>query len=94
MSKEKLYMVKNDDGEYWDFDSAGFWRREILGYYAVTSKTRAEIIVNEHGGHVVTLIEEPEKAVLTKSKLKQLNVRIAMRCLLAIFLACLMKKNY
>ena len=68
MSEEKLYMVKNDDGEYWDFDFAGFWRRELPGYYAVTSKKRAEIVADERGGHVVTLIEEPEKVVLTKEQ--------------------------
>lgn len=27
MSEEKLYVVKNNDGEYWDFnDLGGFWK--------------------------------------------------------------------
>ena len=68
MSKEKLYMVKNDDGKYWDFDSAGFWRRELPGCFATTSKGRAEIVAHDKGGHIVTLIEEPEKVVLTKEQ--------------------------
>ena len=68
MSEEKLYMVKNDEGEYWDFDCAGFWRREIPGCYATISKMGAGIIVDEQGGHIVTLVEETEKVVLTKEQ--------------------------
>ena len=68
MSEEKLYMVKNDDGEYWDFEDAGFWRREIPGCYATISKMGAGIIVNEQGGHIVTLIEEPKKVVLSEKQ--------------------------
>lgn len=68
MSEEKLYMVKNDDGEYWDFYYAGFWRLGTAGWYETTSKTRAEIVADEEGGQIVTLIEEPEKVVLTKEQ--------------------------
>jgi len=70
MSEEKLYAIKNDEGKYWDFDNAGFWRREIPGCYATTIKEQAEIVADERGGHVVTLIEEPEKIVLTKEQAK------------------------
>ena len=68
MSKEKLYAVKNDDRYYWDFNSFGFWRRELPGCFATTSKERAKDVVHDKGGHVVTLIEEPEKVVLTKEQ--------------------------
>ena len=67
MSEEKLYMVKNDKGEYWDFDCAGFWRLETAGCYETTTKEQAELVVDEYGGHIVTFIEEPKKVVLTNS---------------------------
>lgn len=68
MSEEKLYMVKNDEGEYWDFNYADFWRLETAGCYETTIKVQAEIVADEYGGHVITLIEEPEKVVLTKEQ--------------------------
>ena len=68
MSEEKLYVLKNDEGKYWDFDNPGFWKREIPGCYATAIKEQAEIVADEHGGHVVTLIEEPKKVVLTKEQ--------------------------
>ena len=68
MSEEKLYAVKNDKGEYWDFEDAGFWRREIPGCYATTIKKRAELVAKPYGGQVVTLVEEPEQVVLTKEQ--------------------------
>ena len=68
MSEEKLYMVKNDDGKYWDFNYADFWRLETAGCYETTIKVQAEIVAKEQGGHIVALIEEPEKVVLTKEQ--------------------------
>ena len=68
MSEEKLYAVKNDEGKYWDFAAnSGFWPSKIA-YPTTAIKKRAEQVVDEHGGHVVTLVEEPEKVVLSKEQ--------------------------
>lgn len=68
MSEEKLYAVKNDEGKYWDFSAnSGFWPSKIA-YPTTAIKKRAEQVVDEHGGHVVTLVDEPEKVVLTKEQ--------------------------
>jgi len=63
MSEEKLYAIKNDEGEWAD-------TRYIFGYgaWVTPDKTEREEYVKHHGGHVVTLIEEPEKVVLTKEQ--------------------------
>ncbi|WP_195341068.1 DUF1642 domain-containing protein [Lacticaseibacillus paracasei] len=71
MSEEKLYAVKNDEGEYWEFfDNSGFWALKISNCPITPSKDQAEQVANEHGGHVVTFVEEPEKVVLTKKQAK------------------------
>lgn len=62
MSEEKLYAVKNDEGKYWELSS--------VFSSTTNSKERAKLVADEHGGHVVTLIEEPEKVVLTKEQAK------------------------
>ena len=69
MSEEKLYAVKNDEGKYWDFIDPGKFR-ELSSVFGSTtnSKEQAELVADERGGHVVTLIEEPEKVVLTKEQ--------------------------
>ena len=63
MSEEKLYAVKNDDGEWAD-------EKHIFGYsaWATPVKTECEEDAKYNGGHVVILIEEPEKVVLTKAQ--------------------------
>ena len=72
MSEEKLYAVKNAKGLYLSMsaDTLYRWRegwRE--GQVAVTHSQRiAHDLCTEHGGHVVTLIEKPEKVVLTKEQ--------------------------
>lgn len=68
MSEEKLYMVKNDEGSYitvtngllvhWHENSG-----DLFSSYQEASKLATTL-----GGHVVTLIEEPEKVVLTKKQ--------------------------
>ena len=63
MSEEKLYAVKNDEGEWLVPD-----RIYGQGAWAKPNKDEAEFKAKEYGGHVVTLIEEPEKLVLTKAK--------------------------
>lgn len=69
MSEEKLYAVKNDEGKYWDFKNLDIFG----GLYNVSrpftvSEDIAKHMAKEQGGHVVTLIEEPEKVVLTKEQ--------------------------
>jgi len=60
MSEEKIYAVKNDEG--------------LLSLYSIDGiplcrdKSAAERVAREENGHVVTLIEEPEKLVLTKEQ--------------------------
>ncbi|OJF74302.1 hypothetical protein BOQ55_06585 [Lacticaseibacillus casei] len=68
MSEEKLYAVKNAKGLYLSMGANTHHRwREGLG--GVTTRQRiAHDICTENGGHVVTLVEEPEKVVLTKKQ--------------------------
>ncbi|WP_123156137.1 DUF1642 domain-containing protein, partial [Lacticaseibacillus paracasei] len=69
MSEEKLYAVKNDEGKYWDFsDSTGFWSLVTSDHPITPSKEQAEQVADNKGGHVVTLIGEPKKVVLTKEQ--------------------------
>lgn len=69
MSEEKLYAVKNRSGEFWDFsDSSGFWSLAISDFPTTPNKKQAELAAKDHGGHVVTFVEEPKKVVLTKEQ--------------------------
>lgn len=69
MSEEKLYAVKNDEGKYWDFsDGSGFWILDISDFPTTPNKKQAELAAKDHGGHVVTFVEEPKKVVLTKEQ--------------------------
>ncbi|KMO88348.1 phage protein [Lacticaseibacillus rhamnosus] len=69
MSEEKLYAVKNDEGKYWEFfDNSGFWTLDISDSPITPSKYQAEQVANEHGGHVVTLVEEPEKVAVSPNE--------------------------
>lgn len=74
MNDEKLYAVKNAKGLYLSMsdDTHYRWRegwRE--GQVAVTHSQRiAHDLCTEHGGHVVALVEEPEKVVITKEQAK------------------------
>ncbi|TEA89006.1 hypothetical protein TK35_08475 [Lacticaseibacillus paracasei] len=63
MSEEKLYAVKNDEGEWLDQD-----RIFGQGAWAKPNKDEAELKAKVYGGHVVALVEEPEKVVLTKEQ--------------------------
>ena len=70
MSKEKLYAVKNDEGKYWDIAKymPPWWNDKIGSAFK-----RIDIALmwaKNYDGHVVTLIEEPEKVVLTKEQAK------------------------
>jgi len=69
MSEEKLYAVKNDEGEYWDFaDRDGFFELSFASCPTTDNEKDAKDAVHDYGGHVVALVEEPEKVVLTKEQ--------------------------
>lgn len=69
MNEEKMYMVKNDERKYWDFrDQGRFWGLSSVFSPITNSKEQAELVADKMGGNVVTLIEEPEKVVLTKEQ--------------------------
>lgn len=68
MSEEKLYAVKNAKGRYLSFSDDKHYRWREGQIAATTSPRIAHDLCTEHGGHVVTLIEEPEKVVLTKKQ--------------------------
>ncbi|WP_445238822.1 DUF1642 domain-containing protein [Lacticaseibacillus paracasei] len=65
MSEEKLYAVKNDEGEWLDQDhlfGPGAW--------ATPDKDEREKVAKCYGGHVVAFVEEPEKVVLSEEQAK------------------------
>ena len=65
MSEEKLYAVKNAKGLYLSMiaDTRLRWRE---GQVVVTISQRiAHDLCTQHGGHVVALVEEPEKVVVS-----------------------------
>ena len=68
MSKEKLYVVKTDEGEFLSFSDDGdsVWNKAIGNFE--TDKQKARSWAYNRGGHVVTFVEEPEKVVLTKEQ--------------------------
>ena len=71
MSEEKMYAVKNRSGEFWDFsDSSGFWSLAISDFPTTPNKKQAELAAKDHGGHVVALVEEPKKVVLSEKQAK------------------------
>ena len=73
MSEEKLYAVKNDEGE-WSDGSGAFYpeKKNGMGFIFTMFSDRDEATGwaerNTNGGHVVTLIEEPEKVVLSEKQ--------------------------
>lgn len=73
MSEEKLYAVKNDEGE-WADDSGAFYPEKKNGtgfifiMFSDCDDATGWAERNTKGGHVVTLIEEPEKLVLSKEQ--------------------------
>lgn len=74
MSEEKLYMVKNDEGKYWDFGNSGFWRRDFPDCLTTSSRNQAGLVAFENGGHVVELTEEPEKGVVSEEEAEMLSM--------------------
>ncbi|OFP82980.1 hypothetical protein HMPREF2969_09475 [Lactobacillus sp. HMSC056D05] len=67
MSEEKLYAVKNDEGLLLLYNDQGapLWR---LWGEMFADKPTAERAAHAENGHVVTLIEEPEKVVVSKEQ--------------------------
>lgn len=66
MSEEKLYVVKNDEGKYWDTGMPPWWDDKTGSVFK-----RIDLALRwakKYGGNVVTLIEEPKKVVLTKEQ--------------------------
>ena len=71
MSEEKLYAVKNDEGEYWNFaDRDGFFESDFASCSVTDDERYAKNVVRDHGGHVVALVEEPEKVVVSPEEAK------------------------
>lgn len=60
-----LYAVKNDKGEWWDFEAYdGFWGDGSCECAVTAYQERADSAVKEHGGHVIELTEAPAKVVV------------------------------
>ncbi|OPH01553.1 DUF1642 domain-containing protein [Lacticaseibacillus paracasei] len=70
MSEGKLYAVKNAKGLYLSMSADTLIRWREGQVTATTSQRIAHDLCTEHGDHVVTLIEEPKKVVLTKEQAK------------------------
>ncbi len=68
MSEEKLYAVKNNEGKYFDCEYAKFLPLSESYCPVMVSEDNAKAFVNDYGGHVVVLTEEPEKVVLSKKQ--------------------------
>lgn len=60
MSEEKLYVVKTDEGKYWDFFLDGFWELSDVARPTTYSEEDAKNTAKENGGHIVELVEKPE----------------------------------
>lgn len=69
MSEEKLYAVKNYEGKWLCIEAKGchYWSRDDGDFF---DQHDADILAHVYGGHVVTLVEEPEKVVLSKEQAK------------------------
>ena len=67
MSEEKIYLIKNDHGEYLIVERTAPWWNSPVGT-AVRNIDVALAWAEKYGGHVVTFVEEPKKVVLTKEQ--------------------------
>ncbi|WP_318530969.1 hypothetical protein [Lacticaseibacillus suibinensis] len=75
--KVKLYVVRNDDGEYlmdpafaaWFPD----WTDDIITADLYEHKEAAEETANECDGHVVELVEKPAKVVVSEEEAEMLE---------------------
>lgn len=69
MSEEKLYAIRNNVGKYLTIERTAPWWDSQVGT-AVRSTAVALAWAGKHGGHVVTLVEEPKKVVLNREQAK------------------------
>ncbi|MDE3291504.1 DUF1642 domain-containing protein [Lacticaseibacillus paracasei] len=69
MSEEKLYAIRNNVGKYLTIERTAPWWDSQVGT-TVRNIDVALAWAGKHGGHIVTLVEEPEKVVLTKEQAK------------------------
>ena len=66
MSEEKMYVVKNVEGKYWDTGMPPWWSDKTGSVFK-----RIDLALRwakKYDGRVVTLIKEPEKLVLSKEQ--------------------------
>lgn len=68
MSEEKMYAVKNDEGEW--LNQYCFWGP---GAWATPDKAEREKVAKHYGGHVVAFVEEPNPEVVSKAEAKMLD---------------------
>ena len=70
MSEEKLYAVKDDEGEYWDFGGKAnrFWSLLSVEVPVTDNKEIASTVAKATAGHVVAFVEEPKKVALNKEQ--------------------------
>jgi hypothetical protein len=67
MSEEKLYAIRNNVGKYLTIEHTAPWWDSQVGT-TVRNIDVALAWAGKHGGHVVTLVEEPKKVVLSKEQ--------------------------
>lgn len=69
-----LYAVKNDKGEWWDFEAYdGFWSDGSCECAVTAYQERADSVIKEHGGRVVELVEAPAKVVVSEAEAEMLE---------------------
>ena len=70
MSEEKLYAVKNDEGEYLLDSSLSMnypeWTNDLDSTEIFVERYNAVTASNSSGGNVVTFVKEPKKVVISK----------------------------
>lgn len=77
MSEEKLYAVKNDEGQYLLDSSLSMdypeWTSDLDGTEIFVERHNAVTASNSSGGHVVTFVEEPEKVTVSPNEAKAIE---------------------
>ena len=69
-----LYAVKNDKGEWWDFEAYdGFWSDGSCECAVTAYQERADSVIKEHGGHVVELTDAPANVVVSENEAEMLK---------------------
>lgn len=66
--KVKMYAVKNENGEWFDFYDEKFWPSEACIWTTTGNHEYANRIAFERGGHVVALVEKPEPEVVSEKE--------------------------